>query len=75
VADLRLARLGREYTFRRVEGHPELQLTLRSRDTTSRVGGWVVLAAVATLGVWLGRRARPATRTGSAAAGMRGSRA
>jgi len=45
-ADLRVIEKGTRLTFRRVEGHPELTITLRSKTSSWRYGSLVVLLVI-----------------------------
>ncbi|HYG75537.1 MAG TPA: discoidin domain-containing protein, partial [Planctomycetota bacterium] len=47
AADLRVQEKGTRLTFRRVEGHPELTITMRSKTSSWRYGSIVALVAIA----------------------------
>lgn len=57
AAQLRLPTSGRDYTYRRVEGHPELTITLRSKESTWFLTARVALAVI-LIGAWLVWRKR-----------------
>jgi len=59
-ADLRLIEQGAKLTFRRVEGHPELSLSLRSRGASWQYGALTILIGLGVVAVFLRFRKRKA---------------